>query len=640
MSASAEHDDSPEADTRFRFVRTLLAYLAPWWMLVPLIAYALMHFQEQAQLARVEIREREILETRSTAFEQALTRLDNDIHLIANIVERTIRRQTEASAVRVSLVDHLFDFMSAHRIYFQARLLELDCHEWLRLDRVGDRISLTPRHALQSKAGRRYCTAPQTMPAGAHYLSPVDANIEHGKIEIPLRPTMRAAALVRDGSGQPHAVAVLNADVAPILEAFAESSGNHLSLLDENGFWLHAPDEADAFAFVRDETTRRFDLRHPDVWARMRASAEEAGSVVRPEGLWTYRRVTGGAHPDGGTHPQWYAVSFVTNDRLAAERVPSAGQVAGIAGIALVAVSLFAAALARSRVDVEQAAISLARTNRELAEALEALDASQDELLRQEKLSSLGLLVAGVAHEMNTPLGAATLAVGALQDQLGRLQEAYGRGIRRSEFERFAADQGEGLALAHANLERVNALIRRFKQVAADRASTDRQQFAVDELIDDVLALSGNTLKHAVSDIERDIPVGLIVDGYPGPLGQVVENLVRNAAIHAFPEGSPGTISIRARRTGQSLELRVCDDGHGIAPEIRERIWDPFFTTRRHDGGTGLGLYICHQIVTVMLGGRIEAHTGEHGAGTCMVVTVPLTAPSDAPPAMPTAVAV
>ena len=115
---------------------------------------------------------------------------------------------------------------------------------------------------------------------------------------------------------------------------------------------------------------------------------------------------------------------------------------------------------------------------------------------------------------------------------------------------------------------------------------------------------------------------------------------MRNAAIHAFPEGSPGTISIRARRTGQSLELRVCDDGHGIAPEIRERIWDPFFTTRRHDGGTGLGLYICHQIVTVMLGGRIEAHTGEHGAGTCMVVTVPLTAPSDAPPAMPTAVAV
>ena len=160
--------------------------------------------------------------------------------------------------------------------------------------------------------------------------------------------------------------------------------------------------------------------------------------------------------------------------------------------------------------------------------------------MRSERLSSLGLMVAGVAHEINTPLGAAMLAGRVLEEQLDALRHAYRSGLRRTDMERFEQEHREGLALLSGNLRRVADLIHLFKQVATDRAAATRQHFDLAAVVHDVLALMAGTLKHVPHRVEVDIPPGIAMDSFPGPLGQIVQNLVNNALDHAFPQGGPG----------------------------------------------------------------------------------------------------
>ncbi|HBN55071.1 MAG TPA: histidine kinase, partial [Stenotrophomonas sp.] len=215
----------------------------------------------------------------------------------------------------------------------------------------------------------------------------------------------------------------------------------------------------------------------------------------------------------------------------------------------------------------------------------------QQELARAERLSSLGLMVAGVAHEMNTPLASAQLALGTLRDGIARLQVQVQAGLRRSELDGFLAEAGGACTLADGELRRTAALVQRFKQVAVDRASLERRRFELAEVLLDAdprLRRSGSIDGIA---LELDLEPGIAMETYPGPLEQVVANLLNNALLHAFPGGGEGRIRLSARRDGDAwVRIEVADDGGGIAPEHLPRIFEPFYTTARNRGGTGLGL--------------------------------------------------
>jgi signal transduction histidine kinase len=243
------------------------------------------------------------------------------------------------------------------------------------------------------------------------------------------------------------------------------------------------------------------------------------------------------------------------------------------------------------------------------------------------EISAIGQLVAGVAHEINTPVGNALTAATALADRTeGFLATLESGKILKSTLVGYSALALDASRLILANLERTAELVRGFKQVAVDQASAERRRFVLDVYLQEILVSISPAIRKAGQTVEIECPPNIEVDGWPGGLSQVVINLVLNAFAHAFAPGAPGTVTIRCAAADGQATLEVRDDGKGIAPELLGRIFEPFFTTKRGEGGSGLGLHIVHSIVTGSLGGTIAVQS-EVGRGTRFTVAFPLAAP-------------
>ncbi len=269
------------------------------------------------------------------------------------------------------------------------------------------------------------------------------------------------------------------------------------------------------------------------------------------------------------------------------------------------------------------------RKAKEAAEtALRNLRETQASLIEAEKLAALGRMVAGVAHEINNPVGISLTVASALERKTERFGEEVARGeLRRSSLNDFLETNRDAAGQLVANLNRAAELIQSFKQVAADRNYSDQRTFDLADLTEQVvMSLRPSLRKHNLT-LNVDCQPNLIMNSHPGPYGQVLTNLFLNAVAHAFPNGRPGLIEIRARESGRdNVEIIFSDDGCGMSLDVRRRAFDPFFTTRRDQGGTGLGLHIVHNIVTNRLGGRLELDS-EPGAGTRIQIILPRVAP-------------
>jgi PAS domain S-box-containing protein len=285
-------------------------------------------------------------------------------------------------------------------------------------------------------------------------------------------------------------------------------------------------------------------------------------------------------------------------------------------------------------VRVDKRTEELKKSNAELWRAVTSLEKAQKDLVRSEKMAALGALVAGIAHELNTPIGNGVTISTSLSERLAELNKEMKVGLKRSTLENFLADLATGLDILFRNLHRAAELISSFKQVAVDQASQVRRQFALDTTVNEIVTTLRPSFKRSPIKIEVEVPAGIILDSFPGPLGQVLVNLVNNAGLHAFPAGREGLIRIFAERLADPesdesnpwVRLTVQDDGQGIAAEHLPRIFDPFFTTKLGAGGSGLGLNISYNIVTSLLGGRIQAISAP-GQGTRMEIEIPLIAP-------------
>jgi signal transduction histidine kinase len=269
------------------------------------------------------------------------------------------------------------------------------------------------------------------------------------------------------------------------------------------------------------------------------------------------------------------------------------------------------------------------RTAKEKAEsALLELNAAQQNLIDAERLAALGGLVAGVAHEVNNPIGI-SLTVASSFARRTEMFEAELRsdgGLRRSQLEEFVRTSRDAAGQLVANLHRAGELIQSFKQVAVDRSHAERRQFALGEATGQIIASLKPVLKRAPIALTLDVPEGLLVDGYPGSYGQILTNLFLNAVNHGFADGRAGTISISARARGHDdVEIIFADDGAGMSPDVQRQAFDPFFTTRRNEGGTGLGLHIVYNLVTQQLGGRMMLES-RLGQGTTFRIIMPRTA--------------
>lgn len=268
-----------------------------------------------------------------------------------------------------------------------------------------------------------------------------------------------------------------------------------------------------------------------------------------------------------------------------------------------------AVAIARMEADraIRRTKELLEEQNAALNSALTQLQQAQGELVRKEKLASLGELVAGVAHEINTPLGICVTATSHLVEELRLTREELAAGeMTEDSLNSFFDIVDQSLRIMTTNTQRAAALVRSFKQVAVDQSSGDVRSFNLRAYLNEVLLSLQPKLKGRPVKVEVDCPPELVMDSYPGAVSQIVTNMVVNSLVHGFEREQPGHIALRAALEGDTVAFSYADDGAGMDKEALDKLFDPFFTTKRGSGGSGLGAHILFNLVTGALGGTVQ----------------------------------
>ena len=275
-------------------------------------------------------------------------------------------------------------------------------------------------------------------------------------------------------------------------------------------------------------------------------------------------------------------------------------------------------------IKVEARTKQLEQTNKGLRNALEDLQNAQSQLVQSEKMASLGGLVAGVAHEINTPIGIGVTASSHLQQKLEELKKQYIDGqMTRPDLENYLSTAQESGQIIFANLNRAAELIQGFKQVAVDQSSEIKRRFNLSEYIDEILISLRPKLKKTKHEVRVTCPEDLVIDSFPGAFSQIVTNFVVNSLIHGFDGIENGHINIDVRVQGSRILFVYQDDGVGVTEDVRDKIFEPFFTTKRGLGGSGLGTHVVYNLITQVLSGSIECNSAV-GGGIRFDIDLPL----------------
>ncbi len=623
-AGNALHRRLGEAWVALRARPRRVALIAAPWLLGLLVGLPLLWLEvDRAVTAPQRQAGRDAVQAGARAMLRWAVRLRDDTRFLANVTPRLAEGGDGPDA---PLADTYTAFLQAGGEYHKVRWIDADGRERLRLDQDRGVVVHLRESALQDKRERPFFQKGVRLEPGQVYLSPMDLNVEHGRVEQPLRPTLRAAApfVTDDGSTGVVVVNVHGEQLLRQLREQARQDGFALYLVHPRGYWLVGPEPGDAWGWLLARPDRTVERFSPALWQAM----EE-----QPAGQWRQWSFSTLEHAWDGTQGDLldHADPTLAGLRVLVHREAGATArwkwvMAGLAGVGTVLVLLVvlgqALGLAREAAYVGR----LHQANDALALANQRLQAAQQELARAERLSSLGLMVAGVAHEMNTPLASARLALGSVGTGVEALARQLDAGLRRSELQGFLESARAACTLADGELKRASALVQRFKQVAVDRTALEKRRFDLAEVVADAdQRLHRGEPVDGIA-LELDLEPGVAMDSYAGPLEQVVSNLLANALLHGYPDGGPGRVRVSARAEGPGqARIEVADGGRGIDPEHRARVFEPFFTTRRNRGGTGLGLHIVHQIVTEVLGGRIEV--ADAGPGTVFSVLIPREGP-------------
>jgi two-component system, NtrC family, sensor kinase len=279
---------------------------------------------------------------------------------------------------------------------------------------------------------------------------------------------------------------------------------------------------------------------------------------------------------------------------------------------------------------VTERTAALVQTNHELEAVIDHLEHAQRELINAEKLAALGALVAGVSHELNTPLGNALLIASTLKERLDELtRNKETNTLKKSTLDDYLADSTAATKVLLHSLQTAFDLVASFKQVAVDRSGSTRRSFKLDEVIHDVVSTLMFSISRTSHTLQLDIPTDIVMDSYPGAIGQVLTNFINNSLLHGFENRTGGVMRLKVIKThGGHVQLHYSDNGCGIEEANLQRIFEPFFTTKLGQGGSGLGMHVVYNIVSSLLGGRVQVHS-RVGEGTHFIVDIPQVVPQE-----------
>ena len=270
---------------------------------------------------------------------------------------------------------------------------------------------------------------------------------------------------------------------------------------------------------------------------------------------------------------------------------------------------------------------SLQHKNEELAKTLEQLKTTQAQLIESEKMAALGTLVAGLAHEINTPIGTGIMAASILSNETQTFLSSFQKGkIKKSALKEYLDIALESGELILNNLNRAGELVQSFKQVAVDQVSLEKRNFPVKKYLEETLLSLDPHLKHTHHTVTIEGDDTINIDSYPGAFFQIITNLVMNSIAHAYQAQERGHLCFKVKRHQDKAIVQYSDDGCGIPPENMSKIFNPFFTTARSRGGSGLGLHIVYNLVTQKLKGTIRCES-QVGLGTKFILELPYEIP-------------
>ncbi len=278
---------------------------------------------------------------------------------------------------------------------------------------------------------------------------------------------------------------------------------------------------------------------------------------------------------------------------------------------------------------VNQRTRDITRVNKELTDTVQRLEEAKDSLVQTEKLAALGSLVAGVSHELNTPIGNGRVMSTSLHETARKLKKDFEDGaMTKSQFEDSLEEMLQGTHLIERNLLKAVNLVQSFKKIAVDRTSDNRRTFNLNEFLTEIKSTMHHMFKNNQFELNLDLAEDVELNSYPGVLSQIISNLINNSVMHGFEGLESGEILVTTKPGQDKVQITVKDTGNGMTEEVKKRIFEPFFTTKMGKGGSGLGMHIVHNLTTGTLGGQLTV-AATPGEGTEITLIIPVSAPEE-----------
>lgn len=568
--------------------------------------------------------QKSVREDRELVLERFTNRRENVLYNAFISFEQQLLIAGETEDIRNYLTDdqsaarHLSVIVKQLPDIFQARILGTNGREVVRVDHTADGVVRIPDQDLQDKSDRYYYQRATKITADEVYISALDLNVENGKLEVPWRPTVRLISQILGKSGQKEGYLVFNVDVSNILGEFGYFAPRNVltTLLNNDGYWLAGKPRSELWGFMK-QNGNTLAKSDPLLWQKLQG---EKGNAVFEYGgtLYTVRHLS--------------LSGIIAGGALIARQIEDNGL------LILGSVSLDSRLTAFEKRDFIFVAIWVLLSGllswvgshyfvkwRQTRNVQKRIDA---QLLEVQRMASLGRIVAGVAHELRTPIGNALTTVSALSEDVDELGTAFRSSqIRRSTVEEHLEHLKGGCRIAQSNIERAVALIGHFKRTAVDQSTQSRRKFDLASVLNSLLETVRPEFRKSGIIVRKSCPSGLILESYPSAIDQVILNLLQNAKIHAFAGRKSGLVSVRAfPLTRDTICIEIVDDGVGIPAEYSDRIFEPFWSTKWNKGGSGLGLSVVANVVNRVLMGEITVNSVE-GEGTTFRIVIPTTAP-------------
>ncbi len=619
--------------------RRFLIMIAPW-LLAFLAGFPILWVEFNAATQEPQWRGRENLLNESVEIvRRTLDSLQHDVTFLSDLSAQLGRTDVSEQSTLAKL---FLNFAGSAGAFDQVRWLDEHGNERLRVNTDSGEPRLATQVELQNARSRPYFRETLGLPQGAIYLSELNLRAIGGIVQLPFEPTLRVATPLYD-NGVSRGIIAINYRATRLLKrltGLSKQQGQSAYLVNDQGYWLQGPTPQESWAWQLNAPESALKNTNPGLWKAMQRN--DSGRYSDASGDWAFQRIK----LAGNTSVDQNAAAPLVSQLHLSAVIHSSPEQAALASprwkfvlALLMSVVVFFAIrygwhTMNNLIEEDRQSRELHAANQALQQANDNLLSMQADLAHAERLSSLGLMVAGVAHELNTPLGSANLSLSTLQQTIATLTARLETGLRRSDLDSFLSSVQQASELTQAAVQRAARLVQRFKQVAVDRTTMEQREFDLAEIIMDSDPRLRNWNATQGISLQLNLQAGLSMSSYPGPLEQVIANLLGNALTHAFQGRSGGTLVIEACADEPNHAIiRVSDNGNGIADEHLERIFDPFFTTNRHAGGTGLGLHISSQLVTEVLGGTIKVQNiAVHGGtGAMFILRLPRQAPVHRP---------